>query len=374
MSARIEIHGTVTDPALPPWGDGTRPTVTNTGWTCHTCPAQSNGNTAQIADHLIERHGIAPIHHPGNGRCGDCGWTVDPHSPTTSWAREHEMRHRGWALTQADVLTTFADLEQRSPEWHAARCGLITASTVGRLVTMSSPPADTHDCPECAAPAGEPCVSLRGGKPIKTTHSGRVALAADLPQVPTVADSDTARAIIATLAAERISGRHEDAPMTSDMWRGVEAEPYAREAYAKWRGVTVDEVAFMVRNVDGVRIGCSPDGLVGDDGGIEIKSPRAKSHVLNVAYGTTPMAYMAQLQTFLLVSGRRWVDLISFHGGLALWSQRIMPDPRWQTAIIAAATAAEAAIEDLVARYEAAARELPTTDPLPDPFDVEIAL
>ena len=370
MKPRIELAGSVAAPQSPPWGDGVSPTLTTDGWHCRPC--DTYGARQQIAAHLADAHDVPAAPSGRVTSCAACHWSPDPHAPTTAWDREHESRHETWMLAQADIITVYADLEQRSPEWHAARCGVITASTVGKLVTLTAPPADHFPCPECSAEVGAPCVNLRGGKPIKTMHAARTALAADAPAVPTVADNDTSRAIIATLAAERISGRSEDTPTTADMWRGVESEPFAREAYEQWRGVTVDEVAFMVRTIDGVRIGCSPDGLVGDDGGIEIKSPRAKGHVLTAVSGKTPAHHMAQLQTFLLVTGRRWIDFISFKGGLALWSQRVMPDQRWHEAIVAAATEAEAAIQDLVARYREATRDLPMTDPLPSYDEITV--
>ena len=62
-------------------------------------------------------------------------------------------------------------------------------------------------------------------------------------------------------------------------------------------------------------LGHSPDGLVGDDGLLEIKAPRAKAHVLAVSPTSAPH-YMAQLQAGLLVSGRAWIDFVPFCGGL----------------------------------------------------------
>ena len=60
-------------------------------------------------------------------------------------------------------LTEYPELEQRSDEWFTVRCGLVTASMVGKLLTVSAPSAGAYMCSECAAPAGEPCISKRGG-------------------------------------------------------------------------------------------------------------------------------------------------------------------------------------------------------------------
>jgi hypothetical protein len=276
------------------------------------------------------------------------------------------------------TLHEYPDVEQRSDEWHALRRGIVTASTIGALITAAAPGPDAYECPECAAPPAEPCISLRGGTPIKTMHSGRVSAAAEgastAEPVLRVADNDTARGLIHTLAAERIRGMGEDTPMTSDMWRGVDSEPYAREAYEQHAGVEVVEVGFMVREVDGVKVGYSPDGLVGDDGCIEIKAPRAKTHVATILADKVPAQYMPQLQAALFVSGRDWCDFISFSGGLHLFPKRVYPDPHWQAVICDALLEAEARIADLTDRYAKAVEGLPLTEPVPDPNTVELKL
>lgn len=265
-------------------------------------------------------------------------------------------------------LTVYRELEQRSATWYAARAGLVTASAVGRLITSGAPDAATFPCPECSASEHMSCVSLRNGQEIKTTHSGRLAVAAAAEPVLTVADNDTSRGLIATLAGERITGHVEETPTTGDMFRGIIAEPFARDAYAEHNEVEVEEVGFMVRDFGTYRIGCSPDGLVGEDGGIEIKSPRAKTHIATVLTGEIPAHYMAQVQTFLLVSGRSWCDFVSFHGGLPLWTTRVEPDPSWAAAIHRAAAYAESTIADTVTRFEEATDGLPPTERVPDPF------
>ena len=272
------------------------------------------------------------------------------------------------------TLHEYPDVVQRSQAWYELRCGLVTASAIGALITASAPGADAYECPECAAPPDEPCISLRGGMPIKTMHSGRheaaASHAATAPPVLKVADNETARGLIHTLAAERIAGKGEDTPMTSDMWRGVDSEPYARAAYERHAGVEVVEIGFQIREFDGVRVGYSPDGLVNDDGTIEIKAPRAKTHIATVIAGEVPAHYMPQCQAALFVSGRAWCDFISFSGGLHLFPVRVYPDARWQAVIRDAAVAAEERISDLVARYEAAVEGLPLTEPIPTPEEI----
>lgn len=266
-------------------------------------------------------------------------------------------------------ITILGDLIQGTDDWHAARRGILTASVVGKLITIGSPDALTVACPTCLAPALSSCLSLAvsksAPKAIKTIHDARTAATADLPPVYTVADNETSRMVTATLAAERISNRTDDTAMTADMWRGVEHEPYARDEYAKHHA-PVEEIGFMVRTEDDWTLGYSPDGLVGDDGLLEIKSPRTKGHVLSVIANEVPPYYMAQLQSGLLVSGREWIDFFPFVGGQPLWKKRIYPDPAWQNVIVAACVAFEKNAARIVNAYNEATSDLPVTERVPD--------
>lgn len=215
-----------------------------------------------------------------------------------------------------DTMTlTIIDVEQRSEAWYDARRGIVTASAVSKLLTPT----------------------------LK------------------VADNDTSRGLTATLAAERITGWTEETGMTSDMWRGVEHEPFARDHYSGHHQQAV-QCGFMRREEDGWTLGLSPDGLVGDDGGVEIKCPRAKTHINWTLADEVPAQHMAQIQAALLVSGRDWWDFCSFVAGLPLFVKRVLPDPAWHEAIIAAAASAELAIDLLVGDYELATKGLPKTE------------
>ena len=262
------------------------------------------------------------------------------------------------------TLHIYDDLEQGSEEWHAARRGIVTASVVGRLVSVSPPSALTVDCPACSAEAGSQCVSKAKKKPepIKTLHDQRTAAVADLPPVYGPSTGDDARNLTLALAAERIAGWTEDTFMTFDMYRGVEHEPFARDEYATHHA-PVEQVGFMRRDhEDGWTLGYSPDGLVGDDGLIEIKCPRVKGHVSAVLDGEVPAKYMAQLQAGLLVSGRKWIDFIPFVAGLPLYVKRVTPDPKWFGAIAGACLAFERNAAQIVADYERRTADLPATE------------
>ena len=122
------------------------------------------------------------------------------------------------------TLTVMNDIDQRSDQWYEARRGIVTASTVGQLIT-----------PSTLKPAANP----------------------------------GSRALVQTLVAERVSGWVEPTYTNSDMWRGIESEPIARDLYSE-RFAPVVEVGFMRRDEADWSLGYSPDGLVGDDGLIEI--------------------------------------------------------------------------------------------------------
>jgi putative phage-type endonuclease len=222
------------------------------------------------------------------------------------------------------TLHILEELEQGTEEWMDQRRGLVTASVVGKLLTPT----------------------------LK------------------VADNDVSRGLTATLAAERITGWTEDTPMTPDMWRGVEHEPYARDLYAE-HYAPVEVVGFMRRDEEGWTLGYSPDGLVGDDGLIEIKCPKAKTHLRTILADEVPAYYMPQLQAGLLVSGRKWIDFVSFVAGMPLYRKRVEPDPAWFYAIQAACESFEARAAHIVADYEGRVAGLPKTVRLD--FEIKVA-
>jgi hypothetical protein len=213
------------------------------------------------------------------------------------------------------TITEYRDLEQGTDEWLELRRGLLTASTIGQLLTPT----------------------LR------------------------VANNDTSRGLIATLAAERITGRTEDVWVTDAMQRGNDEEPLARALYAE-HFAPVTEVGFIIRDEPAYRLGYSPDGLVGDDGLIEIKSRAPKKHLVTIQADTVPAENMAQMQAGMLVTGRSWCDYISYCGGMRPWVKRVEADPDWHDALTKAAAAFTTSITALVATYDAATAGLPITE------------
>ncbi len=214
------------------------------------------------------------------------------------------------------TLIELPDLLQGSEEWLDQRRGMVTASVVGKLITPSTV------------------------KP---------------------ANNDYSRALTALLVAERITGWTDPVYVSDDMLRGHEDEPRAVEKYSE-HYAPVTTTGFMVRDDWGFKIGYSPDGLVGDDGLIEVKSPRAKKHLTTILSGEVPPEHMAQLQCGLLVSGRQWIDFVSYCGGMPMWVRRVEPDLDWFAAIVEAVRKFEGTAADMVQAYRAATEGLPPTE------------
>lgn len=214
------------------------------------------------------------------------------------------------------TLHIYKELEQGTEEWLNARCGIVTASVVGQLITA---------------------------KTLK------------------VADNETARTLTKHLAAERITQYVEPTFTSADMERGNFSEPIARDIYSE-RYAPASEVGFMLLEQHGYRLGFSPDGVVGDDGLIEIKAPRQKKHLTTILNDTVPLEHMAQIQTGLMVSGREWLDFISYCGGMPLFVKRVFPNEKWFNAIHDAATAFEENVTDIIDSYRELTKDAPTTE------------
>lgn len=213
-------------------------------------------------------------------------------------------------------LKIYEDVEQGTDEWLEARRGIVTASEIHKLFTAKGD----------------------------------------------VANNQTSRGYIAQLAAERISGHVEPFYSTRDMERGETEEVYARQAYEE-HYAPVEQVGFMVRDLGyGTYLGYSPDGLVGDDGGIEIKSRKARIQVDTILHGGAKMA-MEQMLAGMVVTGRDWIDYCSYSNGMPFWVERVhKPAPELEQNIINAVILAEHEIRELMTKFEARAHGLPVME------------
>jgi len=115
---------------------------------------------------------------------------------------------------------------------------------------------------------------------------------------------------LAIIAAERISKQAESFTNAAIQW-GIDTEPFAREAYEARNGVKVVQVGFCLHPTI-KDAGASPDGLVGDDGLIEIKCPNTSTHVGTLIDQKAPTKYIPQIQFQLACTGRQWCDFVSF--------------------------------------------------------------
>lgn len=205
--------------------------------------------------------------------------------------------------------------KQGSPEWLQARLGVVTASNLDQILTP-------------------------GGK--LSTSSSKY---------------------LARLTAEWFTGKPIDAESSKFMERGTQLEPDAVSAWEFETGMSATEVGFCVRD-DGL-IGCSPDRLVGEDGGLEIKVPSMQRHL---EYYFDPLLleeeYRMQVQGNLLVTERAWWEIVSWNPVLPMVRRRVLPDGKFHGQIGDAVTmflerfaVAKAKLQDLKDLQEVMQRE-----------------
>jgi len=155
-------------------------------------------------------------------------------------------------------------MEQGTEAWHQARLGKLTASRISQAIAK--------------------------------TKSGWGASRANL---------------MATLVCERLTGCPTETFKSAAMLWGTETEPQARAAYSLHMGEDVAQVGFL-EHPRIAMAGCSPDGLVGDMGLLEVKCPQTATHLDTLLAGTFPSEYFPQIQFQLATTGREWCDAVSF--------------------------------------------------------------
>lgn len=168
------------------------------------------------------------------------------------------------------------DCEQNSPEWFAARMGIPTASEFHTVMA----------------------VGPKGGKSV-----GRVDY-------------------LNKLVGEIITGEPMSSYVNSDMERGKLMEDEARDLYAFSNNAELHRVGF-IRNGDA---GASPDCLIGDEGGLEIKSAAAHVQIKRLLSGELPSEHKAQVHGCLWITERKWWDFCSYSPKLPLFVVRVFRD------------------------------------------------
>lgn len=156
------------------------------------------------------------------------------------------------------------DFPQGSPEWHAIRCGIPTASNFDNIITSKGLPSKQRE------------------------------------------------KFLYKLAGERITKIADIGFKSPTMELGSVLEAEARQVYEFATDSLVDTVGFCLEGM----WGCSPDGMVGKDGLIEIKCPLMSTHVSYLLKNRVPPDYIPQIQGQLFVTGRQWCDFMSYYPGL----------------------------------------------------------
>ncbi|EDY9275614.1 YqaJ viral recombinase family protein [Salmonella enterica] len=156
-------------------------------------------------------------------------------------------------------------MEQRSPEWFAARCGKVTASRLYDVMAR--------------------------------TKSGYAA---------------SRQNYMAELICQRLTGKPEEEFTNAAMMRGTELEPVAREMYALNEFDAVISEVGLIDHPTIAGFAASPDGLVNDDGLIEIKCPNTWTHLQTLKTGVPKRQYLLQMHAQMMCTGRKWCDFVSF--------------------------------------------------------------
>jgi len=141
--------------------------------------------------------------------------------------------------------------------------------------------------------------------------------------------SASAEGYINQLVAELLTGESTKVYENEWMQRGTELEPNAREYYELATGNTVEEVGFCKH--DTLECGVSPDGLVGLDGGLEIKCPAPATHVAYLRSGELPAKYKQQVMGCLWITEREWWDFVSYHESMPVLQVRVHRDEDYIT-------------------------------------------
>jgi hypothetical protein len=197
-------------------------------------------------------------------------------------------------------MVEIIECEQGSPEWHAARCGIVTASR--------------------------------------------------LKDVLAEGDGKMRSKYMRELASERLRGWVEDGYSNAHMERGHEQEDEARRTFAFEHAITPVRVGFIKNG----RVGCSPDSLIGDDGGLEIKTALGHIQIERLKSGKVPSEHKAQVQGSLWITGRKWWSFVSYSPDLPLMHDRVERDETYIARIAAAVDAFNAELDALVASLDGA--------------------
>lgn len=240
---------------------------------------------------------------------------------------------------------------QYSDLWWEARRGIPTASEAGRIITPVGK--------KCALQEGHDGTHRAAEEDEKVKSKGRCQVG--VPQMSAQADK-----YIAKLIADKYRfdpNMFTSGPMTPAMRNGSQCEPEARRWYEYDRGLSVEQVGFCLDDYG--RFGCSPDGLVNGDGLLELKCPQPETHVGYLLGQTLPDDYKPQVHMQLIVTGRKWVDFVSYCAGFDPFMYRVEPDEFTETL--------RGVMEEFWAKYQKCLKQFETSHnnaPAPAQFEV----
>ncbi len=197
-------------------------------------------------------------------------------------------------------------MEQRTPEWQAARLGKATGSRIADIVAR--------------------------------TKSGY----------------STSRAnYAAQLVCERLTGLAPESFVSAAMQWGSDKEPEAQRLYEFEHDIEVVEVGFLDHPSIAMS-GASPDGLIGEKGLIEVKCPISATHIDTLLGQAVPGRYLTQMQWQMAVTGRQWCDFVSYDprlpADLRLFTRRVLRDDAMIAALEGEVIAFLGEVSDTLAR------------------------
>lgn len=162
--------------------------------------------------------------------------------------------------------------------------------------------------------------------------------------------SETKKNKLLQKAAEKITGESdEEHIITEDIKRGIDLEDEAILMYEMQTGNTVDKVGFIERDEFS---GCSPDGLVGEEGIIEVKCPKQSVFLKQVVEDKIKPEYYTQIQYNLFISGRKWCDYIAYNKKFPLFIKRFTVDKEVFEKIEKALNECTEKIKEFISSYE----------------------
>lgn len=139
----------------------------------------------------------------------------------------------------------------------------------------------------------------------------------------------TYKDLVSDITGEIITNKAEETYSNAIMERGIELEPEAAKEYESIFEIESEGVGFCMFDEDDYFhdwCGVSPDRLIGNDGGLEIKCPLRKTHINYIKSNKLPTEYVKQVQGCLFVTGREWWDFMSYYPGMKPFIIRVKPD------------------------------------------------